>query len=1056
MLSESPKLIHAALRSQTVCTALQLALYTLLKSWNIRPTCVIGHSSGEIAAAFAAGKLSIEQAIIAAYYRGHSIGLHTHDGAMLAVGLSAGEVEQYLVDGVEIACVNSSRSITLSGRAAAIREVRELLEGKGIFARELKTDGNAYHSANMKPVGESYEALLSPYCPDKAEDPDRSSEVLMISSVTGEAVAERSLPAQYWRENLEGTVQFSSALQNMLLEKSEVNLLIELGPHAVLKSVVQDNARSVSRDDLGYESALLRGSNKEANLLTVVGKLWIMGYPVDLNAANQINQAGHRARTIPNLPRYNWNYSKLYWSEPRISVEKRELKFPRHALLGSLELGACAGERRVWRNVIRTANLPWLVDHLIEDTIIYPASAYIAMSIAALSQVSQVVSNKKAYGLRFDSLEFKDFLAVDVNTGAEIMFHVHPDAATQIHSTTEPVYRLSALSLNPENGEWTENFTATGTILLASDGPTATSTLELETGRLRIRGDQKIWYEIFAKFGLNFGSSFKSLRDLETNPDLPQAASRFTPFPDVDGEYYPFHPVTIDGAMQLGSVAAHWGDVRKMKYRSIPRRIASISVQLNGLNPAIGFDGRAVGESSGPTVEATSQLLQDNVPVFAIHDVSMTKIVAGMGTDANVSSDRYPYMRTVWKPDVRSLSLEAARDLFPSGDTTPGSFERACHNHSGHIKLGSLAIAIFRAKNSGKIYTPPTESPYLAHYVDWLYRYKLSPEFLKLSLPELEKEYSHTYSQLPVVEAEATNWVHERMDDVLSGKTSVLQAEFESGLLTRVYAEGQGSRPANIQIANIVDLLAHETPTMRIAEIGAGTGSVTDLLLEKLGAGRPLRRFEQYVFTDIGHSFVTSAKERWGHLEGLNFKLLNVENDAEAQGFEHESFDLIIAANVLHVTTPLSKTLSNARKMLKQGGRLVLLETTYDEELTVNFFLGTIRDWWIGRDDGRIDGPCQNAEAWRTSLKAAGFSDFEFLLEDYPAPAGVTNVMVTRRVEEETGVSPMATLQDSLPPSSRTSESGSSWDACSTDLLEKETIYLVRSLHCPHLRNAQN
>src|SRR5690554_3284730 len=103
MLSESPKLIHAALRSQTVCTALQLALYTLLKSWNIQPTCVIGHSSGEIAAAFAAGKLSMEQAIVAAYYRGHSIGLHTHDGAMLAVRLSAGEVEQYLVDGVEIA-----------------------------------------------------------------------------------------------------------------------------------------------------------------------------------------------------------------------------------------------------------------------------------------------------------------------------------------------------------------------------------------------------------------------------------------------------------------------------------------------------------------------------------------------------------------------------------------------------------------------------------------------------------------------------------------------------------------------------------------------------------------------------------------------------------------------------------------------------------------------------------------------------------------------------------------------------------------------------------------
>lgn len=179
--------------SQPAGTAIQIAIIDLLSSWEIKPTVTVGHSSGEMAAAYAAGRISAPEAIVAAYFRGLTVAQAAPVGTMLAVGLGAKEVQDHLetlppevAERVTIACKNSPSSVTMSGSHEDIATLEAVLDNRNIFARQLRT-GKAYHSPQMDAVTPLYEELCS-----KAYDrlTERHLEwrlpyADMISSVTG-------------------------------------------------------------------------------------------------------------------------------------------------------------------------------------------------------------------------------------------------------------------------------------------------------------------------------------------------------------------------------------------------------------------------------------------------------------------------------------------------------------------------------------------------------------------------------------------------------------------------------------------------------------------------------------------------------------------------------------------------------------------------------------------------------------------------------------------------------------------------------------------------------
>jgi acyl transferase domain-containing protein len=138
--------------SQPLCTAVQIGLVNILSAWGVKPTSVIGHSSGEIAAAYAAGAITAEAAIVIAYYRGQ-LAKSSKEGAMAALGLGRDEVNPYLEDGVRIACENSPRSITISGDPQKVDQVLDRIsrDKEDVFCRRLRVKV-AYHSGKHSPL----------------------------------------------------------------------------------------------------------------------------------------------------------------------------------------------------------------------------------------------------------------------------------------------------------------------------------------------------------------------------------------------------------------------------------------------------------------------------------------------------------------------------------------------------------------------------------------------------------------------------------------------------------------------------------------------------------------------------------------------------------------------------------------------------------------------------------------------------------------------------------------------------------------------------------------
>ncbi|KAI3001897.1 hypothetical protein CBS147345_8491 [Aspergillus niger] len=306
--------IDLAPYAQPLTTALQVALVNLLVRWNITPSNVVGHSSGEIAAAYAAGVLDIEEAIIVSYFRGKVFENRKRRGAMAAVALGRKEISSYLEPGVVIACENSASSVTLSGDKEALETVTAALQIKEPSAsiRNLIVD-TAYHSPHMREVGEPYLQSIASHVKPKPP------KVQMWSTVAGSVLPMGSSVSQkYWKTNLENPVLFSSAINSLLAEYNGSYTFLEIGPHSTLAAPLNQLLRAGSSDgSYAYIPTLKRGQNSSECFLAAVGQLFAIGNDV------RCPSAAAEARVLTDLPAYPWHHDRKFWQETRVMRASR-------------------------------------------------------------------------------------------------------------------------------------------------------------------------------------------------------------------------------------------------------------------------------------------------------------------------------------------------------------------------------------------------------------------------------------------------------------------------------------------------------------------------------------------------------------------------------------------------------------------------------------------------------------------------------------------------------------------------------------------------------------
>ena len=208
----------------------------------------------------------------------------------------------------------------------------------------------------------------------------------MISSVTSEIVQpNQTRTATYWRKNLEPSVLFCSAIQTLCSDKKYH--IMEIGPHPALKLPTAQTWKSMGIDDNNclYSPTLSRGSNSVADLLKLAGSLFLRRYEVDIDkincsytASSGMTSTAARRQVLHSLPNLKWDYGPVLWHESRSSRDFRNREHPRHELLGTRVPGD-NDKTRTWRNVLKVKDVPWLGDHKLGQTVVFPAAAYLAI-----------------------------------------------------------------------------------------------------------------------------------------------------------------------------------------------------------------------------------------------------------------------------------------------------------------------------------------------------------------------------------------------------------------------------------------------------------------------------------------------------------------------------------------------------------------------------------------------------------------------------------------------------------------------------------------------------
>ncbi|THY22121.1 polyketide synthase [Aureobasidium pullulans] len=424
-------LINAAHISQPACTALQVALTMLLSSWGIHPAAVVGHSSGEIGCAFAAGIIGLEDAIKIAYYRGQCMlslkkkAAGRPQGTMMAVGTSAENVRQYLdtvTKGyVTIACINSPSSVTLSGDFEAVEELQPILTEKSIFNRQLKV-GVAYHSAHLEPVAGEYLDLI------KNIHPSATATATFYSSLLGRVAEPSELTPDYWVQNLTSPVRFSDALSAMAKETGSkvIDHLVELGPHSALQGPIRDTLATIdaAKGKLQYVSVLARNQNASECALRMAGVLYMKGLPLTFGEINFPRTKSVNQKLITDLPRYPFNHDTRYWHESRLSQKHCFKEGGRNDILGTLADWSNDLEP-TWRNIVRLDDLPFLRGHKMQSMPVFPMAGYMGMALEAAAR------RASARGVQFDRFEIREFvvssaLVLNEDTDVEMTITLKP------------------------------------------------------------------------------------------------------------------------------------------------------------------------------------------------------------------------------------------------------------------------------------------------------------------------------------------------------------------------------------------------------------------------------------------------------------------------------------------------------------------------------------------------------------------------------------------------------------------------------------------------------
>lgn len=552
--------------SQPLCTVIQVALLDLLESWNVKPTYLVGHSSGEIAAAYCRGALSRKDAWTIAYYRGllSSRMLSRFSdlkGAMVAVGSSEANAEkvirQVAPGDVVVACINSPNSVTLSGNKDSILKLEQEFHEQDIFARRLKVK-NAYHSPHMERIASDYV-----YAIRHVQPMDSCEERKMFSAVTGDLIDPCELGPLFWMKNLLSPVRFSQAVES-IFKSGEINnagrtvdVFLEVGPHSVLQEPLKQIANHGGVNSIEYVSLLSRFKDGVNTAMAAAGALYSLGVPVDVSRVNRYSGRANAKipRMLANLPPYAWNHSHSLSSVSRLERRYQYHSREHGGLLGK-PCPVVGEHEHIWRGFIRPSTTTWLRDHEIEGSVLFPAAGYLSLAIEAAQKIVEAGRRVQSFHLR--DVAISAALVVPEDNDIEVILHLRPHyLTTRDRSASWNEFVISSCIDSNEvrencSGLLKMDYEASAGSAIASerkfDEHTAKAAYLQISRNCQEEEDRNDFYSHLASIGLRYGPAFRRLTKITRGDAQSRCTIDSNPWSSESATTQPqlIHTTTLD------------------------------------------------------------------------------------------------------------------------------------------------------------------------------------------------------------------------------------------------------------------------------------------------------------------------------------------------------------------------------------------------------------------------------------------------------------------------------------------------------------------------------
>jgi len=941
--------------TQVANCAIQIALTALWKSWGIIPDAVVGHSAGEMAAAHAAGVLSMSDALRVAFHRGRLLHRATGKGTMLALGMSHSQAASAIrgyENCVSIAAINSPTSVTLSGDAEALQEIAQNVEQQQLFCRFLPTRV-PYHSPQIDSSrGELLESLAG-------LDPHEST-IPIVSEVTGSFASGRAFDGSYWWRNAREPVQFAAAIDQLI--EAGYELFLEISPHPVLATYISECLGSRGKDGTVLPTVRRREDERET-MLRSLATLYVHGREVRWPGVYQYG-------ICVSLPQYPWQRER-HWLDLSTSAGAPTPNSD-HPLLG----------RRLrtvhpsWEKELDDALLAYLDDHVIHDTPVYPAAAYVETALAVLREIANT------HQTAVQQIALHKMLPMQRRDTLALQLIYHPDDTSfEIYSAT-----------NGENPTWTLH--ASGK--LGHGGRDEACSVDLQAIMTRCAAEIPAaeCYRTFEEFGVRFANAFCGIAKLWRGENEALGRIELPAGIELSEDRYQIHPALLDAAFQVLI-----GAIRPVEGLYLPTLLEGVKLHHR---PGRRFWSHVrIRQHNTTQVEAALELIDDAGNIaLSIETLCCQLIEKHQPSEINKIDD-WLYELPWEENDLQVAPLQQfnlnitprqiAETMEPTLDRLSRDWNSTDYARTVEPKLNAIVLR-FIAAAFAKLGWNPDDGA--SSFVELPESLGIAHQRRRLfaRLTEIFREGSRYVDSTPVelvcervqsehpdcrVLVEMLKRCGARLAEVLRGEVDPREILFTPDALTawsQFFSELPWYCFYNSIVAEAIAIVAQSVPRntkLRILEIGAGTGGTTSFVLSRLPLGEV-----EYLVTDISPFFLAHARQQFGNNSNVRFSALNIERDPAAQ-LEQQTFDVILAANVLHATADLRVALRNMKRLLSPGGIAVLLEGTRKMACT-DLIFGVTEGWWRFRDlDLRPTHPLLNEQQWRTLLNEVGFENVE-------------------------------------------------------------------------------